>query len=328
MTQPPSPSQATPSQPSQQYDVAVIGAGSAGLQAALTLGRMRRRVAVFSTDRFRNDPAEAMHNFLGHDGESPAALRLAARKDLERYTTVEIIERAVTTISGEPDAFTVEVDGAPAVIARRVVLATGLADELPDVPGLDELFGTVVAHCPYCHGYEFSDRRIGVLGAGPHAGMLGQLIARLASRVVVLTNGAEPDPDVAATLTALDVELHTGAVVGAEGAGEGLRVLLEGDHAVELGGMFVAPTWRQAAPFAEQLGLETGDMGGIHVDIMGATSRPGVYAAGDLAHHRDLPMAMASVLGAAAAGQMAAGACDRDLAMADLAERTRVGSSS
>lgn len=307
----------------QQYDVAVIGAGSAGLQAALTLGRMRRRVAVFSTDRFRNDPAEAMHNFLGHDGESPATLRLAARKDLERYQTVELIERAVTTISGEIGAFTLEVDGAPPVAARRVVLATGLADELPDVPGLDELFGTVVAHCPYCHGFEFADQRIGLLGAGPHAAMLGQLVSRLASRVVVLTNGAEPDPEVAATLSALDVEMHTGPVAGAEATDEGLRVLLDGDHAVELGGMFVAPTWRQAAPFAEQLDLETGDLGGVHIDLMGATSRPGVYAAGDLAHHRDLPMAMASVLGAAAAGQMAGGACDRDLAMADLAARTR-----
>lgn len=305
-------------QPAQQYDVAVIGAGSAGLQAALTLGRMRRKVVVFSTDRYRNDPAVHMQNFLGHDGTPPAELRLAARKDIGRYDTVELVERGVTAISGAPDAFTLEVDGSPAVGARRVLLATGLADELPDLPGLADLFGTSVAHCPYCHGYELADRRVGLLGAGPHVPMLAQLMTRLASRIVVLTNGAEPEPEVAATLAALDVEMHTGPVLGVEAAGEGLRALLDHGHTVELGGMFVTPTWRQAAPFAAQLGLETGDLGGIHVDIMGATSRPGVYAAGDLAHHRDLPMPMASVLTAAAAGLVAAAACDRDLMAADL----------
>ncbi|KRA39021.1 hypothetical protein ASD81_10705 [Nocardioides sp. Root614] len=297
----------------------MIGAGSAGLQAALTLGRMRRDVVVFSTDRFRNDPAEHMQNFLGHDGESPAELRLAARKDLERYGTVELVERAVVAVEGAPDAFVVAVDGSPDVTARRVLLATGLSDELPDVPGLADLFGTVVAHCPYCHGHELADRRVGLLGAGPHVPMLAQLISRLASEVVVLTNGAEPEPAVLAAIKALRLELHTGPVLGVEAAGDGLRALLGQDHAVELGGMFVAPTWRQAAPFAEQLGLETGELGGVLVDIMGATSRPGVYAAGDLAHHRDLPMPMASVLTAAAAGLVAGAACDRDLAMADLA---------
>lgn len=303
----------------RHYDVAVVGAGSAGLQAALTLGRMRRDVVVFSTDRFRNDPAEHMQNFLGHDGEPPAELRLAARKDLERYGTVELVERAVLAISGEPDAFVVSVDGSPDVTARRVLLATGLSDELPDVPGLADLFGTVVAHCPYCHGHELADGRVGLLGAGPHVPMLAQLISRLASEVVVLTNGAEPEPEVLAAIKALRLEMHTGPVLGVEAAGDGLRALLGAGHDVELGGMFVAPTWRQAAPFADQLGLETGDLGGVHVDVMGATSRPGVYAAGDLAHHRDLPMPLASVLTAAAAGLVAGAACDRDLAMADLA---------
>ncbi|WP_182378423.1 NAD(P)/FAD-dependent oxidoreductase [Nocardioides sp. WS12] len=303
----------------QQYDVAVIGAGSAGLQAALTLGRMRRSVVVFSTDRFRNDPAEHMQNFLGHDGTPPAELRLAARKDIERYESVEFVERAVVAVAGEPDAFVVSVDGSPDVTARRVLLATGLADELPDVPGLTDLFGTVVAHCPYCHGYEFADRRVGLLGAGPHIPMLAQLMSRLASEVVVLTNGAEPEPEVLAAIKALRLEMHTGPVLGVEETEKGLKALLDYEHTVDLGGMFVAPTWRQAAPFAEQLELETGDLGGIHVDIMGATSRPGVYAAGDLAHHRDLPMPMASVLTAAAAGLVAGAACDRDLVMSDLA---------
>src|SRR5687768_3449764 len=123
------------------YDVAVIGAGTAGLQAALTLGRMRRSVVVLGTDRYRNDPATHMQNFIGHDGTPPAELRAAARKDVEGYLTVDFVERAVTAISGEPDAFSLEVDGAQPISARRVVLATGVVDELPDVPGLAPLFG-------------------------------------------------------------------------------------------------------------------------------------------------------------------------------------------
>src|SRR5688500_17050021 len=114
------------------YDVAVVGAGAAGLQAALTLGRMRRPVAVFGTDRYRNDPAAEMHNFLGHDGTPPAELRSAARADLERYDTVELREQEVTAIEGEYGAFILHTADGP-VVARRLVLATGAADTLPDV---------------------------------------------------------------------------------------------------------------------------------------------------------------------------------------------------
>ena len=130
------------------YDVAVVGAGSAGLQAALTLGRMRRRVVVFGTDRYRNDPATEMHNFLGHDGTPPAELRTAARADLERYPTVELREQAVTHIEGEAGAFTLRTSDGSVVTARRVLLATGVADTLPDIPGLDALGATVSPTVP------------------------------------------------------------------------------------------------------------------------------------------------------------------------------------
>lgn len=297
----------------RSYDVAVVGAGAAGLQAALTLGRMRRRVVLFGTDRCRNDPAEHVHNFLGHDGVPPAELRAVARKDLEQYETVEVVEREVTSVTGELDDFRLELDGFPPVQARRVILATGVTDELPDVEGLEPLFGSVVAHCPYCHGYEYRDRPIGILGPGSHVAPQARLLERLATPVVVLLDGGEEDDEVAATVAELGGVLVHEAIERVERSEVGLRVHLADGESVELGGLFVHPVWRQAAPFAEQLGLETGNLGGIRLDAEGLTSKPGVYAAGDLAHHRDLPMPVASVLTAAAAGLVAAASCDRDL---------------
>lgn len=300
----------------RSYDVAVVGAGAAGLQASLTLGRMRRRVVLLGTERCRNDGAEHMHNFLGNDGVAPSELRNASLKELAGYETVEVIDQMVASVSGELDDFRLVVDDGPeptVVQARRVILATGVTDELPDVPGLDELFGTAVAHCPYCHGYEYRDRPIGILGPGSHVASQARLLARLATPVVVLMNGAEPDAEVADVVAELDAVLVHEAVARVEPSELGVRAHLADGEAMELGGLFVHPTWRQAAPFAEQLGLETGDLGGIRLGADGLTSRPGVYAAGDLAHHRDLPMPVASVLTAAAAGLVAGASCDADL---------------
>jgi thioredoxin reductase len=231
---------------------------------------------------------------------------------------VRFIERAVTAVAPGPEGFALTVAGAPApVVARRVVLATGVRDTLPDVPGLTDLFGGAVAHCPYCHGYEFADTPVAILGATAHAPMLAALIERLATEVTVLANGAPPADELAGTLTRMGVKLLPGRVTGVRPAGTGVRVEFADGSSAGFGGLFVSPTWRQAAPFAEQLGLETGALGGVLVDALGRTSRPGVYAAGDLAHHRELPMPTASVLTAAAAGLVAAAACDRELALGD-----------
>lgn len=302
-----------------EFEIAVIGAGSAGLQAALTLGRMRRHVVVFTTERFRNDPAGYMQNFLGHDGHPPGELRAAARRDLDRYPTVHVIEREVTTIEEKADGFALTVDGAARPVrTRRVILATGLRDTLPDIRGLAELFGDVVAHCPYCHGYEFAGAPVAILGATPHAPMLAALIERIATDVTVLADGTEPESAIADTLAGMGVKVLP-AKVGEvrRGRGDGVRVSFTDGGSAEFGGLFVSPTWSQAAPFAEQLGLETAALGGVIVDVTGRTSRPGVYAAGDLAHQRELPMPLASVLTAASAGLVAAASCHRDLALAD-----------
>ncbi len=297
---------------STTYDVAVVGAGTAGLQAALTLGRMRQHVVVLGTDRYRNDPAHEMHNFLGHDGESPAVLREAARADVARYETVAFDDHEVRHIGGEQGGFHLDVADGERLVARRVLLATGVADTLPEVPGLEELFGAEAAHCPYCHGYEYADTPVGILGAAPHVPHLARMMERLASRVVVLTDGGELDDETAAALKREEREVVTAPVRELVRADGGLTVVLDDGSTVELGGLLVKPDWRQAAPFAEQLGLDLSDVGAVVIDAMGRTSVPGVYAAGDMAQGPGLPMPMASVLTAASGGMIAGAACQQD----------------
>ena len=287
------------------YDVTVIGGGPAGLQAALTLGRMHRRVLLLDSGSYRNDPADLMHNFLTHDGRPPAELRKLAREELATYATVEVRDRAATSVVPDGDGFSVGTDDGP-VSTRLVVLATGVRDTLPDKPGLAELFGTVAAHCPFCHGHEFAGLPVGVLGSHAHVGRVAGMLAPIASEVVVLADGGELEGDV-------DVLVRPEPVTGFCRTSLGARVSFDGGPDLELGGVLVATTFAQSAPFAADLGLTLLPSGCVEVDAFGRTSLPGVFAAGDLAHTAALPMPMSSVLMAAAAGQLAASTCVADL---------------
>ncbi|MFC5730357.1 MULTISPECIES: NAD(P)/FAD-dependent oxidoreductase [Nocardioides] len=298
----------------KHYDVAVVGAGTAGLQAAQTLGRMRQSAVVLGTDTYRNDPAEHMHNFLGHDGEPPAQLRAAARKDAEQYDTVRFLEHGVTRITPVEGGFALELADAERLSARRVLLATGVTDDLPDVPGLAPLFGDLVAHCPFCHGYEFAGSPVGVLGSATHVAHTAAMVAPIASQVVILSNGGELDPETEAALDRMGMELRRERVLGTRRGSLGVTVDLEGVPPVELGGLFVRTDWRQSTPFAAQLGLEMSSVGAVVVDALGRTSVPDVYAAGDMAQGPGLPMPASSVLSAAAGGMVAAAACVQDAA--------------
>ncbi|HWJ10463.1 MAG TPA: NAD(P)/FAD-dependent oxidoreductase, partial [Nocardioides sp.] len=265
------------------HDVAVIGAGSAGLQAAQTLGRMHQRTLVLGTDRYRNDPTGHMHNFLGHDGAPPAELRTLARKDAEAYDDVRFRDAEVVGVSGELGAFVIELAGEDPVRARRVLLASGVRDSLPDVPGVAEEFGDLVAHCPFCHGHEFAGTRIGVLGSAPHVAAMASMIGPIAREVVVLAHGGELDEATRAGLDRLGVPIVAGAVAAVRREGAGLVVDIAGGEQVELGGLFVKTAWELAAPHAAQLGLGLSETGAVVVDAFGRTSVPGVYAAGDMA---------------------------------------------
>lgn len=307
-----------------EYDVIVVGGGPAGLQAALTLGRMHRSVLLLDSGSYRNDPTGHLHNFVTRDGTPPAEFRALAHRDLDEYATVE--RRSATVVSVEPagdnslgDGFTVTLQDGSQALGRRVVLATGVRDTLPDVPGLEELFGGVAAHCPFCHGHEFSGGHVAVLGDGPHVSRVALMVLPIADRVSVLTGGAALDAPTVSQLERAGIAVRTDRVSGLSPSGDGARVGFADGPAEEVTGIFVSTVLTQSAPFAEQLGLAMLPSGGIEVDVMGRTSVPGVYAAGDLAHVAALPMAMASVLTAAAAGLVAGATCVADLLAIDHA---------
>ena len=294
------------------HDVIVIGGGPAGLQAALTLGRVHRDVVLLDSGQYRNATVEHMHNFIGRDGTEPSELRAIARKELEAYTTVEVREAAATLVEPDGDGFRVMVDDEP-LTSRAVVLATGVRDTLPDTPGLAGLWGREAAHCPFCHGHEVSGRTAGILGSGPHTASLGSLLSGIASSVVVLADGGEIADEDAARLAELEIDVRPEPVSALRRTDDGLAAVLDGGPELSLGGIFVATTMSQSAPFAEQLGLAMLPSGCIEIDALGHTSLPGVYAAGDLAHQAALPKPLTSVLNAAAAGQTAGSACAHDL---------------
>lgn len=268
---------------STQYDVVVIGGGPAGLQATLTLGRVHRRVLMLDSGHYRNDPASHMHNVVTHDGTPPAEFRAAAQKDIAAYDTVAIRAAVATGVTRDGDGFAVEI-GDEVVTARGVILATGVRDTLPDKPGLADLFGDVVAHCPFCHGHEFAGQPVAVVGDAAH---LVGIMAPVASSVTLIDDAT------------VDRFERTDA---------GARIVRTDGTSEEYGGVFVSTRFEQSAPFAEQLGLTRLPSGCVEVDAMGRTSLPGVHAAGDMAHVASLPMPMSSVLVSAAAGQVAAGA--------------------
>lgn len=295
-----------------EYDVIVVGGGPAGLQAALTLGRMHHRVLLLDSGSYRNDPADRLHNVVTRDGTPPAEFRAVARAELAAYDTVAVVPAEATAVTPGGDGFAVDLADGRRVAGDRVVLATGLRDTLPAVPGLAELFGSVVAHCPYCHGHELAGTHVGLLGSGPHLSRVALLMQPIASQITVFADGGTLDEETAALLAREGIAVRPEPVTGACRSSAGARVSFASGGDEEVGGLFVTTELRQSAPFAEQLGLTLLPSGCVEVDGFGRTSLPGVYAAGDLAHVAALPMPLASVLGAAAAGQLAAVAVDMD----------------
>ena len=272
------------------YDAIVIGGGPAGLQAALTIGRMHRRVLLLDSGEYRNATVEHAHNLVTNDGRDPAELRAIARAELAAYPTVEVRDAAAESVSGALGDFHVELaDGTER--ARRLVLATGMRDELPAVPGLAEQWGRTVAQCPFCHGHEFAGRRVAILVPGEHGEMVGRMLQPVVSSALIVA------PDQVARVAASD---------------DGLELTLADGATEHVAGIFTAATAHQRAPFAAQLGCGILPGGGVEIDALGRTTVPGVYAAGDMAHTAAVPGPLVSLAAAIAAGQLAAASVVRD----------------
>jgi thioredoxin reductase len=287
------------------YDVIVIGAGPAGLQAALTLGRMHRSALLLDSGEYRNGTVLHMHNVAANDGTPPAEFRATARAQLAEYADVEVRDARVESISGQQGAFTVTLAGGT-VEARRIVLATGMADELPAIPGLQDLWGVGAFSCPFCDGHEHADKPIAVIGEAARAAHLIGLLGRIVSSITIFPAAGSFSDEDRASLEALGAMVAPAAPTSVARHGDTVT-LTTAEGEASAAGIFVASVVsRQRAPFAEQLGLTMLPSGAIEIDDFGRTSLPGVSAAGDIAHRASLPGPMAAVALAVAAGQLAA----------------------
>lgn len=264
-------------------DTAVVGGSFAGLSAALQLCRASRSVVVIDDGRPRNRTSPAAHGIPGWDGVAPAEILARFRADLSAYPTARIVEGRVVDVKGGLDTFTLGTDADQEVQARRLILAHGLRDRLPELPGLAEGWGRTVLHCPYCHGYEVKGRPLAVLASSAMAAHQAQILrADWSDDVTLLVNGAE-GLDIAA-LEAAGIKIERRRPVSIAGEDTVQLSLADGPDA-EFAALFLAPAVDLSGTPAETIGvgLADGPMGPfVRVGPMQQTDIAGVFAAGDL----------------------------------------------
>lgn len=264
------------------FDVAIVGGSFAGLSAALPLARARRRVAIFDSGLRRNRFAATSHGFLAQDGREPGAIVADAREQLDAYSTVQWFDSTVSGVAGRADAFEVEAADAKWQV-RRVILASGVSDALPSIPGLADRWGRGVFHCPYCHGYELHQGRIGVIATGPLSMHQAQLLSEWGSVTFFLNRAFVLNEEEAQALASRGVTVDATPVVGIS---DRARVQLASGRSEDFAGLFTASRTAPSSPVPEQLGceLEEGPMGPfVKTGAMKETSVAGVFACGDLA---------------------------------------------
>jgi len=266
------------------FELLVIGGGPAGLSAALVAARARRRVLLVDGCEPRNAAAPAVHTFVTRDGVLPAEFRHIARAQLQAYPTVTIVDGEVTTITGTSPEFRVTLADGRSAGARVVLLATGLVDILPGVPGLRERWGRGVHHCPYCDGYEHRDQPWGVLADEPTVFDFALFLRGWTPSVTLFTMGAAPQGEAVTTLERAGVIIETAAIarIIASDAHHLDAVELEGGRQVPIESLWLRPAQRQRGLTAG-LGLAVDDDGAICRDEHGETPTPGIFVAGDLA---------------------------------------------
>lgn len=289
-----------------QYDAVVIGGSFAGLSTALYLARSRRSVLVIDSGQPRNRFAEASHGFLGQDGERPGAILASARQQLLAYPEATFVDDEAVSAERRGELFHIALGDGAAATAINLVLATGVADALPDIPGLAERWGKSVAHCPYCHGYEFGGAPLGVLATSSMALHQARMLPQWGPTTLFTNGKMTLDDAERADLDARGVTIEATRVTALDGYGDSLTgVRLVDGRQIPIAGLFLQPTTRMVNALPHQLGcdFESGPLGQIvKTDAFKQTSVPGLYAVGDMARM------MHNVAFAVADGAMAASA--------------------
>jgi len=307
----------------QEYDVVIVGGGPAGLSAALMLGRSLRRVLVVDSGEYRNEPSRASHGFLTQDGTPPAAIIRIGREQLAKYDTVTIRNDRALTVQRRgqggqlvPDGFVLQL-GAGHVVTRKVILATGVYDVLPDIPGLRDAWGKSVWPCPYCDAFEVKGQPLGVLG---HYGVdLALLMRTWSTDVIFFANGGLVSVSDVAKLRDVGIKTYHPVVRGLDVTPAGIlqRVWLADGDVVPRRALFVKTHLRQRSDLAAQLGLRSPTPEAITHGHSGVTPVPGVYIAGDMTQEHFFAIT------AAAEGANAGVAVNEDLNREDVARWSR-----
>ena len=297
------------------YDVIIVGAGPAGLSAALMLGRCRRRVLVIDSGSPRNAASRAMHGFLSRDGMPPREFLTTAREQMRRYDTVELRDGCVVEAECREGTFHVTLEDGAQHDARKLLIATGVVDNLPDIPGFRELYGLSVFHCPYCDGWEVRDQPLAVYGRGARGLGLSLELTGWSRDIVLCTDGpSELDADAVQRLTRNGVVVREDRVARLEGAEAVERIVFESGEAIARRAVFFTTGQTQQSQLARLLGCEISEKGTVRTGKYEATHLAGLYVAGDASR------AVQWVVVAAAEGAEAAFAINTDLLKEDLSQ--------
>ncbi|UPT62339.1 MAG: NAD(P)/FAD-dependent oxidoreductase [Hyphomonadaceae bacterium JAD_PAG50586_4] len=293
-----------------QHEALVIGGGFAGLSVATLLARARRRVVVVDSGAPRNRFSSHAHNIIGHDGRAGSEILADARTQFLRYPTAELLSGQVDELRATNEGFSAALADGRAVQAKKIILATGVADTLPDLPGLSERWGKTVLHCPYCHGFEIGGGRIGILGLSPHSARQAALLADW-GEAIFFSNGMSLADEQLDLLLRRGVAIEPTPLVAIEGKAPSIEALRLADgRTAHVKALFIGAGASMASPLADALGCEIDQtlMGPvIRTDGQKRTTIPGIYAAGDIAR------APHSAVFAAADGMMAGLGVHHDL---------------
>jgi thioredoxin reductase len=268
-------------------DVIIIGGSFAGLAAALQLGRARRKATVLDTGFPRNRFAGHSHGLLGHDHKPPLDILAEARQQLARYPTVRLLGARADSVSGAIDDFSVRTGDGESLGARRLILSYGVADQMPEVPGFAECWGTSIVPCPYCDGFEVAGQHWGLAWSGPQSHQSARLFHDWTDRLTVFDDGHDIPPDTRADLARRNIPVVDGRIVEiAHDKGHITTVDLGSRRNIAVDILFANPRTKPSARLHESLGLATVDTPtgvALKVDERRQTNMPGIYAAGDLA---------------------------------------------